>query len=215
MPKEDKCKICRRLNRKLFLKGERCFSPKCAMVRKPYPPGVKGKRRTSALSEYGKELREKQKLKRWYNLSEKQFKKYVKEVLEKAHKRTAKSTEDAAEVLIRRLESRLDNVIWRLGWAASRNQARQMVSHGHFLVDRKPVNIPSFEVKKGSKISIRPGSKKKAIFENLLSVLKKHQPPSWLELDKEKLEGRVIGLPSLEETAPPAEISSIFEFYSK
>ena len=208
----SKCKICRRLGAKLFLRGERCLSPKCAMVKKPYPPGQKRKRRRrgGALSGYGKELREKQILKNWYNLREKQFRKYVREVLEKRGK-----VEDATQLLIRELESRLDNVIFRLGMAASRFQARQLVSHGHFLVNGKPINIPAYHVKKGDEITIRPSSQKKNIFQNLPTLLKKYQPPSWISLNLEKLEGKIKGEPTLEEAAPPAEISAIFEFYSR
>ena len=212
MAVDAKCKICRRVGRKLFLKGEKCFSQKCPMVKRPYPPGSY-KKRQRALSEYGKELLEKQRIRRWYNLSERQFRNYVKEAL-KALKAGSR-TENADEVLIRRLESRLDNVIWRLGLATSRIQARQLVSHGHFLVNKKPVNVPSFSVRKGDVINIRPSSQNKTFFKNRLPFLKKHQPPSWLKFDISKLEGEVIGLPNLEEAAPPAEISSIFEFYSK
>lgn len=195
---------------KLFLKGDRCLSPKCPMVKRPYPPGEKGKRRTRPLSEYGKELREKQKLKYWYNLKERQFRKYVKEVLEKRGK-----VEDAGALLIKKLESRLDNVIFRMGFVSSRVQARQVVSHGHFLVNGKKVNIPACQVKKGDKITLRPTSIKKTIFQNLSTTLKKYKPPSWIELNIEKLEGKIVGQPSLEEAAPPAEILAIFEFYSR
>ena len=205
-----KCKKCRRLGVKLFLKGEKCLSPKCPMIRKPYPPGKKGKRRVKALSEYGKELAEKQKLRNWYNLGEKQFQKYVKEALEARGK-----VKDASAFLIEKLESRLDNVLFRLGFASSRPMARQLISHRHFLVNGRPVNIPSFLVKKGDKIALKPASSKKNIFKNLISILKKHKPPSWLELSPEKLEGKVIKEPSLEEYAPVAEISSIFEYYSR
>ena len=207
---EAKCKICRRAGTKLFLKGEKCLSPKCPMVRRPYPPGQKGKRRPTPLSEYGKQLREIQKLKSWYNLRERQFKKYVKEVLAKRGK-----VEDLGEILIRLLEKRLDNVIFRLGFATSRPQARQLVNHGHFLVNGRSVNIPSYQVRKGDVISIKPQKAKKANFQNLKNLLKKHTPPSWLKLDLEKLEGEVIGEPTLQEAAPPVEISSIFEYYSR
>ena len=205
-----KCKICRRLGVKLFLKGDRCFSPKCSMVRKAYPPGKKGKRRIKALSEYGKELREKQKLKNWYNLKERQFRKYVKEVLEKRGR-----VKDTAAVLVKTLESRLDNVIFRLGFANSRVQAKQLVSHGHFLVSGKSIDTPSYQLKKGDVVALKPQKIKKTIFQNLKNLLKKHKTPSWLELDIEKLEGKVIGEPTIEEVAPPVEISAIFEFYSR
>ncbi|GAI33991.1 unnamed protein product [marine sediment metagenome] len=177
------------------------------MVKKAYPPGQKGKRRVKALSEYGKELREKQKLKNWYNLKERQFRKYVKEALEKR--------EDAGTMLIKILESRLDNVVFRLGFASSRRLAQQLISHRHFLVNDKVINIPSYLVKKGDKIKIRPSSSKKTVFQNLSTVLKKYETPAWLELNIEKLEGKVVGRPSLEEVAPPVEISSIFEYYSR
>jgi len=180
------------------------------MVKRPYPPGQKGKRRRVPLSEYGKELREKQKLKKWYNLGERQFRKYVKETLSQRGK-----TGDAATLLVRKLENRLDNVISRLGFSPSRAQVRELISHGHFLVNGKVINIPSFEVKKGDKITVSPKSRKKTVFQNLPTLLKKYKTPSWLELNVEKLEGKVTGLPSLEEAVPPAEIPLIFELYSK
>ncbi len=208
--RDKKCKICRRLGVKLFLKGERCLSPKCPMITKPYAPGEKGKKRTRPPSEYGKELREKQKLKNWYNLKERQFRKYVKEVLEKRGK-----VEDAGALLIRKLESRLDNVVFRMGFTPSRVQARQIVNHGHFLVNGKKVNIPSYQVKKGDKISLQPSSHKKVMFQNLPTILKKYQAPSWIKVNIEKLEGEIVGQPNLEEAGLPAEISTIFEFYSR
>ncbi len=210
----SKCKICRRLGVKLFLKGEKCLSAKCPMIKKSYPPGQKGKRRVRALSEYGKELREKQKLKNWYNLSERQFRKYVREVLKK-RLRLKKVEEDPANLLIKKLESRFDNVIFRLGLTPSRSQARQLISHSHFLINDKTCNIPSYQVKKGDIISLKPRKAKKVIFQNLKNLLKKHKTPNWLEIDAEKLEGKVIGEPSLEEAVPPVEISAIFEFYSR
>jgi len=206
-----RCKICRRGGVKLFLKGERCFSQKCAMIKRPYPPGKKGKRKTSPLSEYGKQLREKQKLKRWYNLREKQFEKYVKKVLF-SHKKTEK---DPADSLIKILESRLDNVVFLLGFASSRFQARQLVSHGYFLVNNKSINIPSYQVKKGDVISLKPKALKKNIFKEISLKIKKQKIPSWLQFDPKNLEAKVVGEPSLQEAVPPAEISSIFEYYSR
>lgn len=208
--RDAKCKICRRLGVKLFLKGEKCLLPKCPMVKKAYPPGQRRKRRPSPLSEYGKELREKQKLKNWYNLKEKQFKKYVKEILQKGRR-----GEDVADFLIKKLESRLDNVVFRLGFASSRAQARQLISHGHFLVNGRTINIPSYQLKKGDKITISAKTRKKTIFHNFLTLIKKQKPPPWLQLNVEKLEGKVIGLPTLDEAGPPVEISPIFEFYSR
>jgi len=210
MNQNNKCKSCRRLGIKLFLKGERCLSQKCAMIKRPYPPGQKRKRKSLSLSEYNKELRERQKLKKWYNLNEAQLRKYLKEVLKKHQKK-----EDPVLLFIECLESRLDNVILKLGFASSRNQARQLISHNYFLVNKKPVNIPSFQVKKGDVISLKTQKLKKTIFQDLLVKLKKQKIPSWLKLNFEKLEAEVINKPSFEEASPPVEISSIFEYYLK
>ena len=195
---------------KLFLKGERCLSPKCALLRKPYPPGPKRKGRFKQLSEYGKELQEKQKLKNWYNLRERQFAKYVKDILKRRGK-----VEDASSTLIQRLESRFDNVVFRLGFASSRVQARQFVSHGHFLINGKVVSKPSFQLKKGDRVAVKPLSLKKKNIEKVVPSLKKYQPPAWLKLNPETLEAEVAGVPNLTEAAPPAELSTIFEFYSR
>jgi small subunit ribosomal protein S4 len=192
------------------------------MVKKAYPPGQRRKRRVKALSEYGKELREKQKLKNWYNLKERQFRKYVKEALEKRgtpptrhHPAERAPVEDAATRLIQTLERRLDNVVFRLGFASSRRKAKLLISHRHFSVNDKVINISSYLVKKRDKIKIRPTSCKKTVFQNLPTTLKKYETPAWLELNIEKLEGKVVGRPTLEEVAPPVEISSIFEYYSR
>lgn len=195
---------------KLFLKGEKCLSVKCLMIRKPYPPGAAKKRPGRSLSEYGKELREKQKLKNWYNLRERQFKNYVNDVLSKRGQ-----VEDAGNLLVKKLESRLDNAVYRLGFASSRSQAKQATSHGHFLVNGKKVDVPSYALRKGDIISLRPKSQKKNAYQNINNILKKYTPPSWLELNAEKMEGKVIGEPSMQEVAPPAEITAIFEFYSR
>jgi len=207
---DTKCKICRRAGEKLFLKGEKCLSPKCPMVRRPYPPGSKRKRRARGFSEYGKELREKQKLKNWYNLKERQFKKYVKEVLA-----SQKKVEDATSLLIEKLERRLDNVVFRLGFALSRTQARQLVSHGLFLVNGKRIDVPSYQLKKGDKITSHPRFKKSKLFQNLQNKLKKQKPPAWISFNVETLEGEIKSSPTIEEAAPPAEISAIFEYYSR
>lgn len=204
------CKICRRMGTKLFLKGERCSSPKCAVVRKPFPPGPKRKGRFKQLSEFGKELQEKQKLRNWYNLREKQFAKYVNDILKRRSK-----VEDAAGTLIQSLECRFDNVIFRLGFASSRIQARQFVSHGHFFINGKLVDTPSYQLKKGDKISVNPVARKKKHIEKIAPMLKKYQPPAWLKLNADNLEAEVVGTPNLIEAAPPAEISTIFEFYSR
>lgn len=195
---------------KLFLKGERCSSVKCSVIRKPYPPGQKKKRRARALSEYGQELREKQKMKNWYNLRERQFKNYVSEILTRRGK-----VQDPSALLIKALETRLDNTVFKLGFSSSRILAKQMVSHGHFLVNGKPINVPSYAVKKGDKIALKPASAKKKAFQGISAVLKKHNAPGWLEMNPDKLEGKVVREPGPEDMTPPAEISSIFEFYSK
>jgi len=208
--KEEKCKICRRLGMKLFLKGERCYSPKCSFIRRPYPPGNKGKRRSGPLSEFGRQLKEKQKLKNWYGITERQLKNYVRKALD-----LAKKGKNASEALVNILESRLDNVVYLLGWASSRSQARQLVSHGYFLVNGKPVNIPSYLTKKGDLIKVKPTKIKKGVFEGLLPRLKNHNLPSWLELDIKNFEGKIIGEPSLKEVSLPVEISVIFEYFSR
>lgn len=201
---QARCKISRRLGVNLF--------PKCAKVvsRRPYPPGPQKKRRAVLLSEYGKELREKQKLKYLYNLRERQFRNYVKEILGKKER-----TESASELLIQMLERRLDNVVFRLGFAKTRQQARQLVSHGHFLVNGKRNTSPSRQVRIGDEIAVRPQSLSAGIFRTMAVTLKNYNPPSWLELDKENFKGKVTGNPSLQEATPPVEIPAVFEFYSR
>lgn len=174
-------------------------------------PGQKGKRRPRALSEYGKQLQEKQKLKSLYNLREAQLRKNVKEVFDSR----GKTDKDISHMLIKALEERLDNVVFRLGLAISRPQARQLVSHGHFLVNGKSTNIPSQRVRKGDIIKLKPKKSGKKIFQNIAAILKKHNVPSWLSLDIENLEAKVVGQPTLEEAAPPVEIPVIFEYYSR
>ncbi|OHA63325.1 MAG: hypothetical protein A3E07_01360 [Candidatus Wildermuthbacteria bacterium RIFCSPHIGHO2_12_FULL_45_9] len=171
--------------------------------------GVVRKRRTSPLSEYGRQLQQKQELKREYNLRERQFGRYVKEVLQKA------GNGNSAELLMRQLEKRLDSVVFRMGIATTRKQARQFVSHGHIFVNGRPMDIPSYIVKTGEKISVRPTLQKKPAFQNILIVLKKYQAPSWLHLDKEKVEATVQGEPSFHEIAPTVELPLVFEFYSR
>lgn len=208
--RNNQCKTCRRLGQKLFLKGERCFSQKCAMIKRAYIAGPQKKRKKGTPSEYKKSLEEKQTLKNWYGLSEKQFKKYVKDTLGKIGK-----VENVAEELIKKLEKRLDNVIFRLGFANSRVQARQLVNHSYFLVNGKPINIPSYSVKKGDVISIKKTKEKKLILKDVPAQIKRKEAPLWLKLNKEKLEGEAVGEPNLEEVSPPAEISLVFEFYSR
>jgi small subunit ribosomal protein S4 len=208
--KYDQCKTCRRLGQKLFLKGDRCFSQKCAMLKRAYAPGPQKKRKGGSPSEYKKSLEEKQTLKKWYGISERQFKRYVLETLTKMGK-----VDDVSAELIRRLEKRFDNVVFRLGYAKSRVQARQLVSHSYFVINGKPVNIPSYEVKKDDVITIKEHKKSKGIFKDLSNELKKKEIPAWLSVNKDKLEAKVIGDPNLDEVKAPAEISLIFEFYSR
>ncbi len=209
MPKEPKCKKCRRAGEKLFLKGSRCNGPSCAMVKKSYPPGEKGKRR-SKTSEYGKELGEKQKLRHWYNLRERQFKNYVREAMKKQG-----GDEDSGDVLIKSLENRLDNTVYRLGLAESRAKAKQMVGHGLIFVNGRKLDVPSASLSEGDIVSINPNKKGKPIFDNLTEKLKNYKTPSWLFLDEKKLEGKVTGDPVAEEVEPPVKMTSIFEFYSR
>ena len=180
------------------------------MVKRAYAPGPQRKRRGGAPSEYKKSLEEKQTLKKFYGLSEKQFKRYVQESLAKMGK-----VDDVSAELIRRLEKRLDNVIFRLGFAKTRAMSRQIVSHGFILINGKPVNIPSYEVKKGDIVSVKENKKAKAVFKELVNELKTKEIPAWLNLNKSKLESETIGEPNLDEVKPPAEISLIFEFYSR
>lgn len=204
----SQCKRCRRANQKLFLKGERCFSQKCAMVKRPYIPGLHGhRRRTFRSSEYGQQLMEKQKVRYTYGLSEKQFRKYFEEITVQKG--------DKIELFLRKLETRLDNVIFRLGWASSRRQARQIVSHGHILVNNRRVDIPSYELKKGNIIKIKTASKKTVLFDNLKTNLKKYKAPTWLSLDKDKLEAKMINWPKTEEAGKIGDMAMIIEYYSR
>jgi len=180
------------------------------MLKRAYAPGPQRKRKGGNPSAYKKSLEEKQSLKKWYGVSERQFKRYVTETLAKMGK-----VENVSNELIKRLEQRLDNVIFRLGFAKSRVQARQLVSHGYFLVNGKPVNIASFSVKKGDVITVKENKRAKGVFKDLAVDLKKKETPIWVVLNKEKLEGKIAGEATVDEVKPPAEISTIFEFYSR
>jgi len=201
------CKKCRRAGQKLFLKGDRCFTPKCAMVKKPYPPGLHGKKRKRNLSEYGSQLAEKQKLKRIYNIGEKQLRKY--------YKQASKSKDIATDVLLRTLESRLDNVIFRAGIAESRAKARQITTHGHILLNKRRVDIPSIIVKKGDKLEIKKSSIGKPIFKNLERKLKKHNFPNWISFDQKEKKINISALPEPKNVDIPVDLQMIVEFYSK
>lgn len=203
-----KCKQCRRASEKLFLKGERCFLPKCSMVKRPYPPGMTGKNtRRGGLSEYGRQLMQKQKIKKVYGIFEKQLKKYFKE---------ARSRQgDTREILMRKFEKRLDNVIFRLGWSRSRAAARQMVNHGHVAINGKRVSIPSYAVKKNQVIGLTDRANKSKLTENLLAFLKKYEPPTWLFQEPDKIEAKVLGEPGVEDMGDITPIGLIVEFYSR
>ena len=178
----------------------------------PGQPGqaMGARKKSKAASEYKKSLQEKQALKRLYGLSEKQFKKYVKDALGKIRK-----VENVSDELIKNLEKRLDNVVFRLGLAKTRAQSRQLVSHAYFLINGKPVNIPSFQVKKGDVIAIKESKKKKDVFKNVKETIKGMETPLWLNMNKESLQSSIVGEPSLAEVNTPVEISLIFEFYSR
>lgn len=197
----------RALGTKLFLKADRCNSPKCAAVRRPQQrPGVHGKARRRAPSEVGKQLHEKQKIRFTYGVSESQ----LRQVFAKA----TSGSGVTGEVMIGLLERRLDNVIYRLGLAPSRAVARQLVGHGHFIINKRKITIPSYEVKKGDIIAIKPSSQNHLAFKDLEMTLKKYDSPQWLDLDKEKKEGKVITLPTVveEETF---DVDLVVDYYVK
>ena len=200
------CRLCRREGQKLFLKGDRCYTDKCAVVSRSYPPGMHGQGR-SKTSEYGTQLREKQKAKRYYGLLESQFKSYF----EMAERRAGQTGENLLSIL----ETRLDNVVYRLGFAMSRAEARQLVSHGHFTVNGKKVNIPSFLVKPGMVISLRERSRSLDKIKNNVEANAFRQPPKWLEYDANNMIAKVAALPTREDIDLPIEEHLIVELYSK
>ena len=200
------CKLCRRENMKLFLKGDRCFSDKCAFERRPYPPGQHGQSRLK-FSEFALQLREKQKAKRYYGLSEKQFHRYFE--------MADKSKEITGNALLKFLEMRFDNVVYTLGFANSRREARQLISHNHFLVNGKRVNIASFLVKKGDVIEVAPASKEVNKILSAIEAVARRTIPSWLDANHAALKGTVKDLPMRDEVTIPVEESMIVEYYSQ
>jgi len=198
------CKLCRREGMKLFLKGERCLTEKCAIERRSYPPGEHGRGRIKQ-SEYLLQLREKQKARRYYGLLEKQFRLY--------YDRASRRSGVTGENLLRMLELRLDNVVYRLGFAASRAQARQLVRHGHFFVNGRRVNIPSYQVRPDDVISIRPGSPAEQAVRDATDLTASVAP--WLQADHENLTAKILKLPERAEIDAPVEESLIVELYSK
>jgi len=204
--RESVCRICRREGLKLFLKGDRCYTDKCAIERRAYPPGQHGQGRKK-VTDYGTQLREKQKVKRMYNLLEKQFRGYFK--------KSARLSGITGENLLILLESRLDNMVYRFGFASSRNEARQMVTHGLFLVDGKKVDVCSFLLKPGSVVEVREKSSKNPRINESLDAVIRRGVPDWLELDREKLKGTIKTLPTREDITMPIQENLIVELYSK
>ena len=204
--KESVCRLCKREGLKLFLKGDRCYGDKCAFERRGYAPGDHGQLRRKH-SDYGVQLREKQKLKRMYGLLERQFRSYF----EKADKQKGITGTN----LLLFLERRLDNMVFRIGFANSRNEARQLVRHNHFLIDGKPINIPSYLVKVGSEIRVREKSRKVERIVEAMEIVARRGIPQWLELDKDNFRGLVKTLPSREELVMPVQEQLVVELYSK
>ena len=202
-----RCRMCRRAGMKLFIKGARCYTDKCAIERRSYAPGEHGKTRRIKETNYGVQLREKQKVRRMYGVLERQFRNYF----EKA----AESKGVTGEVLLQMLERRLDNVVYRIGFAANRSQARQLVRHGHLLVNGRKVDIPSFLVKPGDEVMVREKSRKMSVIVNALEARKGQTAPEWLELSPERLAGRILNVPSRGAIAAPVNEQLIVELYSK
>jgi len=202
--RNPKCKQCRREGIKLFLKGERCLTEKCAIERRSYPPGEHGRGRIKQ-SEYLLQLREKQKARRYYGILEKQFRNY--------YEKASRQSGITGEALLRMLELRLDNVVYRLGFAASRAQARQVIRHGHFLVNGRRVNIPSFQVRVGDVVQLKPDSPVEQVVRDATDLTA--SVPAWLQADHDNLSGKVLKVPERDEIDAPVQEQLIVELYSK
>jgi small subunit ribosomal protein S4 len=200
------CKLCRRERQKLFLKGQKCYTDKCPIEQRNYPPGQHGVSRRTKISEYGVQLREKQKIKRIYGLLETQFRNYF----EKAVKQKGKTGEN----LVKLLERRLDNVVYRIGFASSRKQARQLIKHGHILINSKPVDIPSYLVKVGDLVQIKEKSKKLDAIHNSLKRVKDNTY-NWITVDKATLSGTFVQIPERSDVPLEANEQLVVELYSK
>jgi len=203
---EPVCRLCRREGMKLFLKGERCFKEKCAVERRSYAPGQHGKRRNK-MQPYGLQLREKQKVRRVYGVLERQFRRYFAE----ANRQKGVTGEN----LLRLLETRLDNVVYSLGFASSRSQARQLVRHGHVLVDGRRVNLPSFQVRPGMEVALKDDVRSNAFVVEALETAQGRGVPAWLELDSANFRGKVVALPTREDIRLPIQEQLIVELYSR
>ena len=204
---DSACRLCRREGLKLFLKGQRCYTEKCAMERRQYAPGQHGQKRRVKTSEYGIQLREKQKVRRLYGLLERQFHGFFDDA--------ARQKGITGENLLTLLERRLDNMVYRLGFTSSRPEARQLIRHGHFRVNDKKVTIPSYLVRPGDQVSLREKSRQNPRILESLEAVDRRGVPAWLEIDKEKMTGRVKVLPEREELTLPMQEQLIVELYSK
>jgi len=200
------CRLCRREGLKLFLKGGRCYTKKCSFERRPTPPGQHGVRRRK-VGDYGLQLREKQKVRRVYGVLEKQFRNYFIEA--------TRQSGVTGEALLRSLELRLDNAVFRLGYAPSRAAARQLVSHGHFAVNGVPTNIPSYRLKIGDRVEVRESHKERELFKTIKETLRSHQAPDWLSLDAAKMAGSVLALPRRDQMPPELNEQLVVEYYSR
>ena len=203
---EAKCRQCRREGEKLFLKGNRCYTDKCGVDRRKYPPGQHGQR-SGKMSDYGLQLRTKQNVKRTYSVLERQFRKYFYE----AEKRKGVT----GDILLQFLELRLDNIVYRMGFAASRSQARQLVGHKHFIVNGKVVNIPSFRVKPDDVVEVREKSRSIPAITESIESMEQRGTPEWIEVDASAFKGKVLNVPSREEIPVSVQEQLIVELYSK
>ncbi len=201
------CRLCRRERMKLFLKGDRCFKEKCAIERRGYPPGQHGQRRGRRQMGYGIQLREKQKVKRIYGVLEKQFRSYFK--------RAEQNKGITGETLLSMLERRLDNVVYSLGFASSRAQARQLIRHGHILLDGRKNTIPSYQVRVDQEVAVKEASRKNDFIRSSVETARGRGIPTWLELDPDNFTGKVVALPARDEIKLPVEEQLIVELYSR
>ena len=204
--REALCRICRREGEKLFLKGDRCYSEKCAVERRKYPPGQHGQGYRK-LSDYGVQLREKQKVRKIYGLLERQFRRYFYE----AERRKGIT----GEILLQLVESRLDNIVYRMGFAPNRRRARQLISHGHIVVNGKEINLPSYQVKEGDSVSVKDSSRDMPEIIDSLSKVEYRGIPAWVEVDSVNYTGKVLRIPSRDEIQLPIQEQLIVELYSK
>jgi small subunit ribosomal protein S4 len=201
------CRLCRREDMKLFLKGERCYTDKCGYERRSYPPGQHGQNRRRKRSDYGEQLREKQKVKRLYGIAERQFRGY--------YHRAVRTKGKSGDVLVQLLERRLDNVVYRMGFASDHAEGRQLVRHGHFTVNGKRVNIPSYLVRPNDVVQVRESSKTIARINEALAAVDRRGVPQWIALDKDNFKGQVTQLPAREDVTLPIREQLIIELYSK